>query len=168
MSQEPCAHPAAVITVSDRCARGVVADRSGPELARLATASGLGPVRRMLVPDGVDSVRAALLEAILSGAHVVLTTGGTGVGPRDLTPEATGPVLTQELPGIAEEIRRRGAAATPAALLSRGCAGLATRPDGGRSLIVNLPGSMGAVRDGWAVLGPLIGHLMDQLAGGDH
>jgi molybdenum cofactor synthesis domain-containing protein len=156
----------AVITVSDRCARGEAEDRSGPLAAELLAGVGVR-ADVMVVPDGVESVRGALRAALAGGARVVLTTGGTGVSPRDLTPEGTRDVLTRELPGLAEAIRARGAAAVPAAVLSRGLAGIAAGRDG-EALVVNAPGSPGAVRDALAVLGPLLPHVLDQLAGGDH
>lgn len=156
-----------VVTVSDRCSRGEAEDRSGPLLVGLLADAGYGRVGTDLVPDGAASVRDAVARAVASGARVVLTTGGTGVGPRDLTPEGTRLVVDQEVPGIAEELRRRGAAHVAAAVLSRGIAGTAAGPDG-RVLVVNLPGSTGGVRDGWAVLEPLVPHVLSQLGGGDH
>jgi molybdenum cofactor synthesis domain-containing protein len=117
----------------------------------------------LVVPDG-EPVEAALREAVTAGYEVVVTTGGTGLTPGDLTPEMTRRVIDREIPGIAEAIRAGGAAAgVPAAILSRGIAGLA-----GAVLIVNLPGSTGGVRDGMAVLGPILGHAVDQAHGGDH
>jgi molybdenum cofactor synthesis domain-containing protein len=117
----------------------------------------------LVVPDG-EPVEAALREAVAAGYDVIVTTGGTGLTPGDLTPEMTRRVLDREIPGIAEAIRAGGAAAgVPAAILSRGIAGLA-----GTVLVVNLPGSTGGVRDGMAVLGPILSHAVDQAHGGDH
>jgi molybdenum cofactor synthesis domain-containing protein len=117
----------------------------------------------LVVPDG-EPVEAALREAVTAGYDVVVTTGGTGLTPGDLTPEMTRRVLDREIPGVAEAIRAGGAAAgVPAAILSRGIAGLA-----GTVLVVNLPGSTGGVRDGMAVLGPILAHAVDQAHGGDH
>ena len=134
---------------------------SGPLAARLLADLGLtvGPVQ--VVPDGVEPVRRALTAALADGARVVLTTGGTGVSPTDRTPEATGTVLERTLPGIVEEVRRRSG--TPAAVLSRAVAGTV-----GTAVVVNAPGSPDGVEDTVAVVGPLLGHLLEQLAGGDH
>jgi molybdenum cofactor synthesis domain-containing protein len=149
--------------VSNRAAAGVYEDRSGPVLARLLAEAGCSVDGPLVVPDG-EPVEAALREAVTAGYDVVVTTGGTGLTPGDLTPEMTRRVLDREIPGIAEAIRAGGAAAgIPAAILSRGVAGLA-----GGVLIVNLPGSTGGVRDGMAVLGPVLGHAVDQARGGDH
>ena len=116
-----------------------------------------------VIPDG-DPVEAALRDAVAAGYEVVVTSGGTGLTPGDLTPEMTRKVIDREVPGIAEAIRAAGTAAgVPAAMLSRGLAGLA-----GRTLIVNLPGSSGGVRDGMAVLAGVLAHAVDQAAGGDH
>jgi molybdenum cofactor synthesis domain-containing protein len=155
---------ALAITVSNRAAAGVYPDRSGPVLADLLTAAGCEQVDGpRVIPDG-EPVLAALCEAVAAGYDVVVTTGGTGLTPGDLTPEMTRKVIDREIPGIAEALRSAGAAAgIPAAVLSRGLAGLA-----GTTLVVNLPGSAGGVRDGMAVLAPILGHAVAQARGGDH
>ena len=155
---------ALAVTVSNRAAAGVYPDRSGPVLVDLLRRAGCDVVDGPLViPDG-DPVAEALRDSVAAGYDVVVTTGGTGLTPTDQTPEMTRPLLDREIPGIAEAIRTAGAAAgVPAAILSRGLAGLA-----GRTLIVNLPGSTGAVRDGMAVLGRILQHAVDQVHGGDH
>jgi molybdenum cofactor synthesis domain-containing protein len=154
---------ALAITVSNRAAAGVYEDRSGPVLAGLLRDAGCTVDGPLVVPDG-DPVEAALRQAAADGYDVVVTTGGTGLTPGDLTPEMTRRVIDREVPGIAEAIRSAGAAAgVPAAILSRGLAGLA-----GRILIVNLPGSAGGVRDGMKVLASVLEHAVDQARGGDH
>jgi molybdenum cofactor synthesis domain-containing protein len=154
---------ALAITVSNRAAAGVYEDRSGPVLAGLLAEAGCAVDGPLVVPDG-EPVEAALRAAIAAGYDVVVTTGGTGLTPGDLTPEMTRRVLDREIPGIAEAIRAAGVASgIPSAMLSRGLAGLA-----GRVLIVNLAGSSGGVRDGMAVLAPVLGHAVDQVHGGDH
>jgi molybdenum cofactor synthesis domain-containing protein len=154
---------AAVVTVSDRSSRGERADASGPLLAALLRELELTVADPVVVPDDVGAVQQALLAAA-SAADLVVTTGGTGLSPRDVTPEATRPLLDRELPGVAEALRQRGAAAVPTAVLSRGLAGAI-----GATLVVNLPGSTGGVRDGVAVLAPVLGHALAQLrGGGDH
>ena len=151
------------VTVSNRAADGVYEDRSGPVLARLLAEAGCAVDGPLVVPDGAP-VEAALRDAIAAGYDVVVTTGGTGLTPGDLTPEMTRRVLDREIPGIAEAIRAAGiGAGIPAAMLSRGLAGLA-----GRTLIVNLAGSTGGVRDGMAVLASVLQHAVDQAHGGDH
>ena len=154
---------ALAVTVSNRAAAGVYEDRSGPVLARLLTEAGCAVDGPLVVPDGAP-VEAALRDAIANGYDVVVTTGGTGLTPGDLTPEMTHRVLDREIPGIAEAIRVAGVAGgVPAAMLSRGLAGLA-----GHTLIVNLAGSTGGVKDGMAVLAPVLRHAVDQTHGGDH
>ncbi len=154
---------AAVITVSDRSARGERPDTSGPLLASLLTDAGctVGPV--VVVPDDVDAVQQALRDAVAGGADVVVTTGGTGLTPRDTTPEATRPLLDREVPGLAEALRAVSREAVPTSVLSRGLAGTI-----GTTLVVNLPGSTGGVRDGVRVLAPVLVHAVQQLRGGDH
>lgn len=159
--------PGAVITVSDRCASGAREDRSGPLAHDLLAGHGVVVDDVVVVPDDIEAIRAAVQAALLAGARVVLTAGGTGVTPRDVTPEATAPLLVTELPGLAEQIRAAGLAATPLAGLSRGLVGVTSR-DADGALVVNAPGSPGGVRDAIAVIGPLIPHVLEQLGGGDH
>lgn len=153
---------ARVIIASTRAADGTYEDRTGPLLHAWLAGRGLEAPPPVVVPDGPE-VGRAVGAAIAGGADVVITSGGTGIAPTDVTPEQTAPFLDRELPGILEEVRRRGAAASPAALLSRGLAGMA-----GRSFVVNLPGSRGGVKDGIAVLDPILDHLLDQRDGGGH
>jgi molybdenum cofactor synthesis domain-containing protein len=154
---------ALVITASNRAAAGVYEDKSGPVLAGLLAEAGCAVDGPVVLPDG-DPVETALRDALAAGYDVVVTTGGTGLTPGDLTPEITRRVIDREIPGIAEALRAAGVAAgVPSAMLSRGVAGVA-----GRTLIVNLPGSTGGVRDGMAVLAPVLGHAVSQINGGDH
>jgi molybdenum cofactor biosynthesis protein B len=146
-----------VLTVSDRVSRGEAEDGSGDALEQLLRADGF-EVERRVVPDEAGEIAAAI-EELAAGAAVVLTTGGTGVAPRDVTPEATATVVRRVVPGIAEAIRADSAAKTPHALLSRGIAGIV-----GRALVVNLPGSPGGCRDGYAILRPVLGHAVKLLA----
>jgi molybdopterin adenylyltransferase len=147
---------AAVLTVSDGVVHGAREDASGDLLAGLLESDGY-EVGRRVVPDEREQIATAIRE-LAHDAAVVLTTGGTGVAPRDVTPEATRPLLDREAPGIAEAIRADSIAKTPHALLSRGVAGIV-----GRSLVVNLPGSPGGCRDGYAVLRPALGHAVGLL-----
>ena len=154
---------ALVVTCSTRGAQGLWEDTSGPVLVDGLKGLGLDVSGPLVVPDG-EPVQEALREAVGIGMDLVLTTGGTGFTPMDLTPEMTRAVIDREAPGLAEAIRSYGVAnGIPTAVLSRGIAGLADR-----TLIINLPGSPGGARDGMTVLGPLLGHLLDQIAGGDH
>jgi molybdenum cofactor synthesis domain-containing protein len=154
---------ALAITISNRAAAGVYADRSGPELVRLLRSQGCEVEGPLVIGDG-EPVETALRDAVKSGYDVVITTGGTGLTPGDRTPEMTRKVIDREIPGIAEAIRWEGVRAdVPAAMLSRGLAGLA-----GQTLIVNLPGSPGGVRDGMAALSRVLVHAVDQARGGDH
>ncbi|MEU3958873.1 MogA/MoaB family molybdenum cofactor biosynthesis protein [Streptomyces buecherae] len=153
---------ALVITASRRAAAGVYPDKGGPLLAEGLSAMGFLVEGPLVVPDG-EPVGAALREAVAAAYDVVVTTGGTGISPTDLTPEMTRAVLDYEIPGIPEALRAEGLAKVPTAALSRGLAGVADT-----TLIINLPGSSGGVRDGLTVLGRLLVHAVDQLRGGDH
>jgi len=154
---------AVVVTASNRASAGVYPDRSGQALAEGLRALGFAVDGPHVLPDDREALAEALRQAVAGGADVVLTTGGTGLSPTDVTPEATRAVLEREAPGLAEAVRRYGEAKVPTSVLSRGVAGTA-----GRTLVVNLPGSTGGVRDALTVLGPLLPHIVSQLRGGDH
>jgi molybdenum cofactor synthesis domain-containing protein len=153
---------AVVITASNRAAAGVYEDRSGPIIVSWLAERDFSVSDPVVVPDG-EPVRLALADAVSAGADLVITTGGTGINPTDGTPEATRAVLDYEVPGLADVIRMSGWPRVPGSVLSRGVAGVA-----GRTLVVNLPGSTGGVRDGLDVLGTVVEHALDQLRGGDH
>ncbi|MGZ4428647.1 MAG: MogA/MoaB family molybdenum cofactor biosynthesis protein [Nocardioidaceae bacterium] len=154
---------ATVVTCSNRAAAGVYEDTGGPLIAAALTDAGFEVEGPVVVPDG-EPVAAAIRAAVDGGARAVLTTGGTGLTPTDLTPEVTRPLLDREVPGIAEAIRAYGVGnGIPTAALSRGLAGVC-----GNALVVNLPGSRGGVKDGLAVVVPLLRHAVEQIAGSDH
>jgi len=159
----PSPRRALVVTVSTRGASGERDDTAGPLVVDGLRAAGFEVTGPLVVADG-PPVGAALRSAVAQGFDVVVTTGGTGVTPDDVTPEQTRPLLDRELPGISEAIRARGVAdGVPMAVISRGLAGVS-----GTTVIVNLPGSPKAIPDGLAVLTPVLGHLVDQVRGGDH
>ena len=153
---------AVVVVASNRAAAGVYADRTGPVIVDWLCGRGYQTPDPVIVPDG-SPVRDAVAAAVADAVDVVLTTGGTGISPTDRTPEATEPLLDRRLPGLADAIRSAGLPQVPTAVLSRGLAGVA-----GRTLVVNLPGSTGGVRDGLAVLEQVLDHAIEQLHGADH
>ncbi len=154
---------AAVITCSNRSARGERDDTSGEVLVESLHDAGHEVVLRRVVPDDIAAIRQAVGEGLAAGVQVVLTTGGTGLAATDVTPEAVRPLLDREVPGVAEALRLGARDRVPTSVLSRGVAGVA-----GGAFVVTLPGSPGGVRDGMALLTPLLGHIVDQLRGADH
>lgn len=154
---------ATVIAASNRAAAGVYEDTTGPLIVEALTDLGFEVAGPVVVPDG-EPVGEAIRAAVEDGARAVITTGGTGLTPTDLTPEVTRPLLDREVPGVAEAIRAHGIAnGVPTAALSRGLAGVC-----GGAFVVNLPGSRGGVKDGLAVVLPLLLHAVEQIVGSDH
>ena len=166
----------AILTISDRASRGEYEDRSGPEIERVLEEAGLGAAEivREIVSDDADEIRAALErlgDAATAGAPAVtataadfiITTGGTGIGPRDLTPDVTREYCERELPGIAEAIRAASLAETRTAMLSRGYAGVR-----GRTIVVNVPGSVRGAGFAASVIAPIMSHALSMLEGGGH
>ncbi|MYS21328.1 molybdenum cofactor synthesis domain-containing protein [Streptomyces sp. DvalAA-14] len=153
---------ALAVTASNRAAAGVYEDRGGPLIVAALEELGFAVDGPRVVEDG-EPLGQVLRDAVAEGYDLVVTTGGTGISPTDRTPEVTRAVLDYEVPGIAEAIRAAGREKVPTAALSRGVAGV-----GGRTLVVNLPGSTGGVKDGLAVLASLVVHAVDQIRGGDH
>jgi molybdenum cofactor biosynthesis protein B len=154
---------ARVVTVSDRSHGGLRHDESGPLLAGLLRELGFATAEVVVVPDEVPQIEAVLRAAVADGIDLVATTGGTGFAVRDVTPEATRKVIEREAPGLGEALRQYNRDKVPTTILSRAVAGIA-----GGTIVVNLPGSTGGVRDGVSVLAPVIGHAITQLRGGDH
>lgn len=154
---------ASVITISDRGSRGEREDKSGPEIMMMLRDIGLDIVDAKIIPDEKDQIIEALIDyADIKGIDLIITTGGTGVSPRDVTPEATLEVIDKEVPGMAEAMRRASAVKTPHAMISRAVVGIR-----GNSLIVNLPGSPKAVRENLAVILPALKHAVEKIRGDD-
>ena len=151
-----------VVIASTRASSGIYEDRCGPVIVDWLAARGIRTPAPVVVADGAP-VDAALRSALADGPDVIITSGGTGISPTDSTPQITAALLDYDIPGLADAIRRAGLPHVPTSVLSRGVCGVA-----GRTLIVNLPGSLGGVKDGLGVLADVLGHALDQLRGKDH
>lgn len=168
MSPSDVSPTAWVITVSDRCSVGLTQDQSGPLAAEQLTRLGIHVTNRVCTPDDIAAITSVIQAGIDAQAAIIFTTGGTGIAPRDRTPEATRPFITLPLERLAQAVTQRGyEKGLPTALLSRGLVGIAVQGPQ-QTLIVNAPGSIGGVKDAIEVLAPVWPHIVDQLAGGDH
>ncbi len=154
---------AMVLTISDRASAGIYQDESGPLLSAGLSEQGYKVIQSVLVPDDVDKISSAISSALALEVRLIVTTGGTGISERDVTPEATVQFIEKMLPGFSEALRALGRKVNAKSDLTRGLAGI-----NGKSLIINLPGSLGGVRDGLVIIGALAGHIFDQLDGGEH
>lgn len=151
---------ASIITISDRAARGIYKDQSGPAVGKMLEETGFTLKSYTIIPDEKNKIKSALLKECEQGVHLIITTGGTGFAPRDITPEATKEVIEREAPGIAEYMRQKSMMITPRAMLSRGIAGIR-----GKSLIINLPGSPKGATENLGFILPHLGHGLDLLNG---
>ena len=155
---------ACVVTISDRASQGVYEDLSGPVAVQILREAGFSTGAPVVVPDSIEAIQRSISEAVADGARLVLTTGGTGVGPRDFTPEATAPLIRRELFHLMSAIVSKGLQHTPHALITRGLAGLTKEG----ALVVNAPGSTGGVRDAAEIVVTVASHILAQVDGGDH